>query len=69
MKERRLEAIGAPYMVIGAFAAIVYGSTRTLNRFRSGAPGPRTSFFGKLLAWKEGRSQKEAALREAERIP
>lgn len=26
---RTLEAINAPYMVIGAFAAIVYGSTRT----------------------------------------
>jgi hypothetical protein len=26
---RTLEAIDAPYMVIGAFAAIVYGSTRT----------------------------------------
>jgi hypothetical protein len=26
---RTLEAITAPYMVIGAFAAAVYGSTRT----------------------------------------
>jgi hypothetical protein len=29
LRVRTLEAISAPYMIIGAFAAIVYGSTRT----------------------------------------
>ncbi|HSN77575.1 MAG TPA: hypothetical protein VL334_21085 [Anaerolineae bacterium] len=67
-----LEAVGAAYMVVGAFGASAYGLSRATHdvdivvdprgqEFGVWCARPEDIIVGKLMAWQEGRSAKHPA--------